>query len=172
MMLFQWEVGLPPHFPSRTPWGTGSLRWTTFTTLDGSGLSPFTALSYSTLCSGEHCYLSVHYLASYTTYMFVCNRLVTKVFYGQIIGYGRSVDDHKVAWGNGQLHDINWSALDHASRAPQLMSCNCYNYVDQQCLFKHTHMHTFALTHTCTHAHSHTHILTNTHTYVHITGVV
>ena len=24
-----------------------------------------------------------------------------------------------------QLHDINWGALDHASRAPQLMSCNC-----------------------------------------------
>ena len=23
-----------------------------------------------------------------------------------------------------QLHDINWGALDHASRAPQLMSCN------------------------------------------------
>ena len=25
-----------------------------------------------------------------------------------------------------QLHDINWGALDHASRAPQLMSCNYY----------------------------------------------
>ena len=23
-----------------------------------------------------------------------------------------------------QLHDINWGALDHASCAPQLMSCN------------------------------------------------
>ena len=28
-----------------------------------------------------------------------------------------------------QLHDINWGALDHASRAPQLMSCNYYVYV-------------------------------------------
>ena len=25
-----------------------------------------------------------------------------------------------------QLHDINWGAPDHASRAPQLMSCNYY----------------------------------------------
>ena len=25
-----------------------------------------------------------------------------------------------------QLHDINWAALDHASHAPQLMSCNYY----------------------------------------------
>ena len=25
-----------------------------------------------------------------------------------------------------QLHDINWGALDHASRASQLMSCNYY----------------------------------------------
>ena len=24
------------------------------------------------------------------------------------------------------LHDINWSALNHASRAPQLISCNYY----------------------------------------------
>ena len=25
-----------------------------------------------------------------------------------------------------QLHNINWGALDHASRAPKLMSCNYY----------------------------------------------
>ena len=25
-----------------------------------------------------------------------------------------------------QLHDINWGVLNHASRAPQLMSCNYY----------------------------------------------
>ena len=25
-----------------------------------------------------------------------------------------------------QLYDINWGALDHASRAPQLISCNYY----------------------------------------------
>ena len=24
------------------------------------------------------------------------------------------------------LHDINWGPLDHASRGPQLMSCNIY----------------------------------------------
>ena len=31
----------------------------------------------------------------------------------------------------GQLptkYDINWGALDHASRAPQLMSCNHYEH--------------------------------------------
>ena len=28
-----------------------------------------------------------------------------------------------------QLHDINWGALDHASHAPQLMSCNYYVHV-------------------------------------------
>ena len=28
-----------------------------------------------------------------------------------------------------QLHGINWGALDYASRAPQLMSCNYYRYV-------------------------------------------
>ena len=27
------------------------------------------------------------------------------------------------------LHGINWGALDHASHAPQLMSCNYYMYV-------------------------------------------
>ena len=33
--------------------------------------------------------------------------------------------------GHGQTnqsHDINWGALDHASHAPQLMSCNYYVY--------------------------------------------
>ena len=29
--------------------------------------------------------------------IFVCNSLATKVFYRQIIGYGMSVDDHRVA---------------------------------------------------------------------------
>ena len=28
-----------------------------------------------------------------------------------------------------QLHDINWGALDRASRTPQLMSCNYYVHV-------------------------------------------
>ena len=28
-----------------------------------------------------------------------------------------------------QLHDINWGALDHASHAPQLVSCNYSNCV-------------------------------------------
>ena len=28
-----------------------------------------------------------------------------------------------------QLHDINWDAFDHASRAPQLMSCNYYQFI-------------------------------------------
>ena len=28
-----------------------------------------------------------------------------------------------------QLHDTNWGALEHASRAPQLVSCNYYVYV-------------------------------------------
>ena len=62
-----------------------------------------------------------------------CNYLATKVF-RQIIGYGMSVNDHRVTslmikGGHGQtnqLHDINWGALDHASGAPQIMSCN-YN---------------------------------------------
>ena len=27
------------------------------------------------------------------------------------------------------LHDINWGSLDHASREPQLMSCNIHIHV-------------------------------------------
>ena len=43
-----------------------------------------------------------------------------------------------------QLHDINWGALDHASRVPQLMSFNygvCVTYVHQLC----AHTHIFSL---------------------------
>ena len=32
-----------------------------------------------------------------------------------------------------QLHDINWGALDHASRAPQLVSCNYYVCAHEFC---------------------------------------
>ena len=28
-----------------------------------------------------------------------------------------------------QLHDINWDTLDHASREPQLVSCNYYLHI-------------------------------------------
>ena len=31
-----------------------------------------------------------------------------------------------------QLHDIDWGALDPASRAPQLMSCNYYVFYSMQ----------------------------------------
>ena len=27
-----------------------------------------------------------------------------------------------------QLHDIDWGALDHASHAPQLISCNYHKF--------------------------------------------
>ena len=49
-----------------------------------------------------------------------------------------------------QLHNINWGALDHASHAPQLMSCNYY-------LYAHTHTHT----------HTHTRIMYRQYNYVH-----
>ena len=60
--------------------------------------------------------------------MCICNPLVTKVFYRQIIGYGMSVDNHRVAWWwkTNELRDINWGAPNHAFRAPQLISCNYY----------------------------------------------
>ena len=33
-------------------------------------------------------------------------------------------DDERGHGQTNQLYDINWGALDHASRAPQLMLCN------------------------------------------------
>ena len=41
--------------------------------------------------------------------------------------------------GHGQtnqfhVHDINWGALDHASYAPQLMSCNYCNMSTCTCV--------------------------------------
>ena len=35
------------------------------------------------------------------------------------------------------LHDINWGEFDHASRAPQLMSCN-YSVCMRVCVCAHT----------------------------------
>ena len=65
-----------------------------------------------------------------------------------------------------QLHDINWGALDHASRASQLMSCNYY---------VHTHMsikyiyYVYIYMHTCTyyvaHLSTYSHMYARTHTH-------
>ena len=58
-----------------------------------------------------------------------------------------------------QLHDINWGALDHASRAPQLMSCNyyvcvcvcTYAFMPGSHVCVHVHVHILALPlHVCT----------------------
>ena len=50
-----------------------------------------------------------------------------------------------------QLQDINWGGLDyesHASRAPQLMSCNCYVCVSA-CVYAYC---------VCVYLLSHTHV--------------
>ena len=66
------------------------------------------------------------------TSIFVGSCLATKVFIGnmQASGRGGSSQSRPVMDGGqlptNQLHDINWGALDHASHAPQLMSCNYY----------------------------------------------
>ena len=49
-----------------------------------------------------------------------------------------------------QLHDINWGALDHASHAPQLMSCSHYVYTLPR------HVHEKEATLTCIGMHSQT----------------
>ena len=55
---------------------------------------------------------------------FVFNRLETKIF-NQLLDEASLMmkADHGQT---NQLYDINWGALDHASRAPQLTSCNYY----------------------------------------------
>ena len=52
-------------------------------------------------------------------FVFVGSCLATKVFIGNL---PPGVGHHKVGEGQlptNQLHDINWGARDHASRAPQ-----------------------------------------------------
>ena len=45
-----------------------------------------------------------------------------------------------------QLHDINWGALDHASHAPQLISCDYYVRVCVcVCVCACIHVYTFEL---------------------------
>ena len=44
--------------------------------------------------------------------LFVCNRLVTKVFIGKL------PDGERDHGQTNQLHDVNWGALDHAPRMP------------------------------------------------------
>ena len=39
-----------------------------------------------------------------------------------------------------QLRDINWGALDHTSRAPQFMPCNCVC----ACVWAHIHVRIYA----------------------------
>ena len=69
-------------------------------------------------------------------YMIVCmyvGSCLATSFYRQFAGYGKGVGLHNnrpvINGGQlptNQLHDINWGALYHASRAPQLMSRNYY----------------------------------------------
>ena len=71
------------------------------------------------------CFVCVH------VYVFVDSCLATKVFIGNLLATGRwwAIRDKVGQWGQlstNQLHDINWGALNHASCAPQSMSCNCY----------------------------------------------
>ena len=61
-----------------------------------------------------------------------------------------SVGDHRVyslmmKGGHGQthkLHDINWGTLDHASHAPQLMSCNYSVLEHVHYVYVRMYMHT------------------------------
>ena len=46
--------------------------------------------------------------------------------------------------GHSQQRHINWGAFNHASHAPQLMSCNYYMYVT---VFTHVHVCTYFWTH-------------------------
>ena len=85
------------------------------------------------VCVCEYVSVSVSVCVCVYVCVCTCNYLATKVF-RQIIGYGMSVNDHRATslmmkGGHGQtnqLHNINWGALNHASGAPQIMSCN-YN---------------------------------------------
>ena len=64
--------------------------------------------------------------------MYVGSCIATKVFIGNLPTIGRGGSSPVMNGGQlpiNQLHDINWGALDHASRAPQLMSCNYYLYI-------------------------------------------
>ena len=61
--------------------------------------------------------------------VFASSCLATKVFIGTLLatGSGWVIINRPMVNGGQlptkQLHDINWGSLDHASRAPQLMSC-------------------------------------------------
>ena len=52
-----------------------------------------------------------------------------------------------------QLHDINWGALDHASRALQLMSCNYYVCV---CVYVCVDVNIWTVTVASLYLHTHT----------------
>ena len=52
-----------------------------------------------------------------------------------------------------QLHDINWGALDHASRAPQLMSCNYHVCV---CVYVCVDVNIWTVTVASLYLHTHT----------------
>ena len=58
--------------------------------------------------------------------MCVCLQLPSnQSFYRKITGHGMSIGGHGQT-NQFHVHDIIWGALDHASYAPQLMSCNYY----------------------------------------------
>ena len=64
--------------------------------------------------------------------MYICC-LATRLFIGNLPAAGRGWVVIELAGGQlptNQLLDINWGALDHASHAPQLMSCNYYVHAD------------------------------------------
>ena len=61
--------------------------------------------------------------------IFVGSWLANKVFIGNLPAMGKGWVIIKPMMNRGQLltdqlHDINWGALNHASCAPHLMSCN------------------------------------------------
>ena len=50
-------------------------------------------------------------------------------------------------------HDLNWGALNHASHAPQLLSCNYYVYIYLSvcaCVYICVHVHVCIRVHVCT----------------------
>ena len=49
-----------------------------------------------------------------------------------------------------QLNDINWGVLDHASYAPQLMSCTWCNYYNMStCIHVFNSVVLYCYTHVC-----------------------
>ena len=68
--------------------------------------------------------MHTHFVRSYPSNLILYRQLVKRV--GPHKVYRPMMNRGQLPTNQLHVHDVNWGALDHAFRTPQLMSCNYF----------------------------------------------